>query len=285
MTLPLTSFFADIAPTEGIRPAPVPLFSIGGFPITNSMISELIVTCVIIAVIQVGMRAPKLVPTGMQNLIEWLVESMSNFLELLMGRATTDRGFWYFGGLLVFVVVGNLLALVPGVGTVGLGHGSNIWNFEVTKPFFRGTNANVNITAAYSAIFFVMFFYWCYRQAGVGGSLFHTFGPKVRFKNPFADSLFIVIFFMVGCVELLTILFVRPIAFTFRLYGNIYGGEFLLDSIYKMAPNLAFLTLIPFYFYELLVALVQAFVFFVLTAAFTGLITNTSTHGEEGGSH
>ena len=119
----------------------------------------------------------------------------------------------------------------------------------------------------------------------MGGSLFHIFGPKVRFKNvarrPGSSS---SIFFIVGWVELLTILFVRPIAFTFRLYGNIFGGEYLLDSIYKMAPNLAFLTLVPFYFYELLVAIVQAFVFFVLTAAFTGLITNTSSHpGEETG--
>ena len=70
--------------------------------------------------------------------------------------------------------------------------------------------------------------------------------------------------------------------FTFRLYGNIFGGEYLLDSIYKMAPNFAFIALVPFYFYELLVAVVQAFVFFVLTAAFTGLITNTSNHPEEG---
>jgi F-type H+-transporting ATPase subunit a len=206
---------------------------------------------------------------------------MTNFLEMLMGRETTRRGFWYFGGLIVFIVLGNLLALVPGVGTFGFGHGTNMWNFEVTKPFFRGANANDNLTAAYSAIFFFMFFYWCYRSAGVGGSLFHIFGPKVRFKNPFADWLFILIFFTVGWVELLTILFVRPIAFTFRLYGNIFGGEYLLDSIYKMAPNAAFITLVPFYFYELLVALVQAFVFFVLTAAFTGLITNTSTHPED----
>jgi F-type H+-transporting ATPase subunit a len=272
--LPLP-IFADLTK------APVPLFSIGGFSVTNSMISEIIVTCIMVGVIQFAMRAPKLIPSGMQNLIEWMVESMSNFLELLMGRETTARGFWYFAGLLVFIVLGNVLALVPGVGTFGWGHGTNIWNFEVTKPFFRGSNANDNLTAAYSAIFFVMFFYWCIRAAGVGGSLFHIFGPKVRFKNIFADLTFIVIFFVVGWVEVITILFIRPIAFTFRLFGNIFGGEYLLDSIYKMAPNFAFLTLIPFYFYELLVALVQAFVFFVLTAAFTGLITNTSNHSPD----
>lgn len=266
---------------EGLTKAPVPLFSIDGFLITNSIISEVIVTLIIIVFIQIAMRAPKIIPTGMQNFVEWLVESMSNFLEMLLGRETAKRGFWYFGGLLVFIVLGNLLALVPGVGTFGLGHDVN-GHFEVIKPFLRGTNANDNLTAAYSAIFFVMFFYWCIRAAGVGGSLFHTFGPKVRFKNIFADITFILIFFVVGWVEVLTILFVRPIAFTFRLYGNIFGGEYLLDSIYKMAPNFAFLTLVPFYFYELLVAVVQAFVFFVLTAAFTGLITNTSNHPKEG---
>lgn len=269
--------FAQEAGVEGLTKAPVQLFSLGGFPITNSLISELIVTGIIIAVIQFAMRSPKLIPSGVQNFVEWIVESMNNFLEMLLGRETARRGFWYFGGLLVFIVLGNLLALVPGVGTFGWGHDIN-GHFEVTKPFLRGTNANDNVTAAYSAIFFVMFFYWCIRASGVGGSLFHIFGPKVRFKNVFADWTFILIFFLVGWVEVLTILFVRPIAFTFRLYGNIFGGEYLLDSMYKMAPNFAFLTLVPFYFYELLVAVVQAFVFFVLTAAFTGLITNDSNH-------
>jgi F-type H+-transporting ATPase subunit a len=274
----VSPLFAEAA--DSMTPKPVDLFSIDGFEINNSMISETIVTLFIIAVVQVAMRAPKLVPTGLQNFVEWMVEAMSNFLELLLGRATMQRGFWYFASLFVFIVLGNLLALVPGVGTFGLGKDVN-GHFQVTEPFLRGANANDNLTAAYSAIFFFMFFYWCFRAAGVGGSLFHLFGPKVKFSNIFANILFMIIFFLVGWIELLTILFVRPIAFTFRLFGNIYGGEFLLDSIYKMAPNFAFLTLVPFYFYELLVAVVQAFVFFVLTAAFTGLITNDSNHSAD----
>ena len=83
---------------------------------------------------------------------------------------------------------------------------------------------------------------------------------------------------MVGWVEIFSIFVVRPIAFPFRLYGNIFGGEFLLDSIYKMAPNLAFVSLVPFYFYELLVAVVQALVFFMLTTAFTGMFTKAEDH-------
>jgi F0F1-type ATP synthase membrane subunit a len=51
--------------------------------------------------------------------------------------------------------------------------------------------------------------------------------------------------------------------------------------MYHMAPNFGFLIITPFYFYELLVALVQAFVFFVLTAAFTGIITNDTSHSSD----
>src|SRR6202012_5453359 len=99
--------------------------------------------------------------------------------------------------------------------------------------------------------------------------------------NPVVNYLFVFIFFLVGWVEIFSIFIVRPIAFTFRLFGNIFGGEFLLDSVYHMAPNIAFITLVPCYFYELLVAFVQAFVFFVLTAVFTGIFTNTDDHSSE----
>ena len=89
--------FQPVFAQEGLTKAPVVLYNLFGFPITNSLISEIIVTGIIIAVIQTAMRAPKIVPTGMQNFVEWIVEAMMNFLEMLMGRPTTKRGFWYFG--------------------------------------------------------------------------------------------------------------------------------------------------------------------------------------------
>jgi F-type H+-transporting ATPase subunit a len=278
------SLFAPIfavAEEPSMTPKPADLFSIDGFEISNSMIAEGLATIIVIAIVQVAMRAPKLVPTGAQNFVEWLVELLSKFTADLAGEETMRRGFWFFGGLFVFILAENTLALIPGFGTIGWGHGTNIWNFEVTKPFLRGANANVNVTAAYAAIFFVIYFYWCFRGAGVGGSLFHIFGSKAKFINPVVQWTFIAIFFLVGWIEVISILFIRPIAFTFRLFGNIYGGEYLLDSMYKLAPNFAFVILIPFYFYELLVAFVQTFVFFALTAAFTGIITNTPTHPED----
>jgi F-type H+-transporting ATPase subunit a len=125
-----------------------------------------------------------------------------------------------------------------------------------------------------------MWFYWCIRQIGVHGVLFDIFGSKVKFPNVILNSIFIVIFFFVGLVEVFSIIVVRPIAFTFRLFGNIYGGESFLDTIYRTAPNhlLAALFLIPGYMWEFVVAFVQAFVFFILTAVFTGILTNSSAH-------
>ena len=284
MTFAAPLFFADEVPEAGLPPKPVDLFSIGGFEVNNSMVAAVIASIVIIVLVQIAMRAPKLIPSGLQNVVEWIVESLSNFIESITGRETMLRGFWYFGGLFVFVFAENLLALLPGVGTFGKGHGDTFWDFKVDEPFLRGANANANMTAAYAAIFFVMWFYWCFRGIGVGGVVKDLFASKVKFATPLLNIPFAILFFVVGLIEVLTILFIRPIAFTFRLYGNIYGGESFLDTIYRTAPNhfLATLFLIPAYIWEFVVAFIQAFVFFILTVVFTGILTNSGAHAAEG---
>jgi len=64
----------------------------------------------------------------------------------------------------------------------------------------------------------------------------------------------------------------------FRLYGNIFAGENMLEAMSKLIPHLGWLLPIPFYFMELLVGFVQALVFMLLTAVFTMLICQ---HDEE----
>ena len=281
MSLPFYPLFAE----EALSAAPVPLFSVGGFEINNSEISAIFATVVVIAVVQIAMRAPKIVPSGLQNLVEAIVEALSGFIESITGRDTMRRGFWFFGGLFVFIFAENVLALLPGTGTFGQGHGDAWYNLTIDKPFLRGANANANMTAAYAAIFFVMWFYWVFRAIGAKGVFKDLFGSKVQFPNAALNIGFGVLFFIVGLLEVLTILFIRPIAFTFRLYGNIFGGESFLDTIYRTAPNhiLAGLFLIPAYMWEFVVAFIQAFVFFILTVVFTGILTNA--HGDAKGDH
>jgi F-type H+-transporting ATPase subunit a len=89
----------------------------------------------------------------------------------------------------------------------------------------------------------------------------------------------VVVFFAAGCLEVVSILF-RPVSLSFRLYGNIFAGETMLETMATMAPGFGWLLPIPFYFMELLVGLVQALVFMLLTAVFTLLICQP--HEEEG---
>jgi F-type H+-transporting ATPase subunit a len=88
----------------------------------------------------------------------------------------------------------------------------------------------------------------------------------------------IVAFFAAGLLEIISILF-RPVSLSFRLYGNIYAGETMLETMSRMVPGLGWLLPIPFYFMELLVGLVQALVFMLLCAVFTLLMCQ---HEEEG---
>jgi len=81
----------------------------------------------------------------------------------------------------------------------------------------------------------------------------------------------VVVFLAVGCLEVVSILF-RPVSLSFRLYGNVFAGESMLEAMSKLVPGFGWLLPIPFYFLELLVGLVQALVFMLLTAVFTLLI-------------
>jgi len=81
----------------------------------------------------------------------------------------------------------------------------------------------------------------------------------------------VVVFFASGCLEIVSILF-RPVSLSFRLYGNVFAGENMLETMSTLVPHLGWLLPIPFYFLELLVGLVQALVFMLLTAVFTLLI-------------
>jgi F-type H+-transporting ATPase subunit a len=91
----------------------------------------------------------------------------------------------------------------------------------------------------------------------------------------------ILIFFAVGILEVVSIIF-RPVALSFRLYGNVFAGENILESMLMIVPSLGWLIPIPFYFLELLVGFVQALVFMLLTAVFTLLICQH--HDEDHGS-
>jgi F-type H+-transporting ATPase subunit a len=278
---PVFAAEGEHAETEqhGIPLKPDILFHIGPLSVTNSMVVTWVVAAGILICARLATRRIKPVPTGLQNFWEWLVESLYNFLENMIGRDLVKKTFWFFATIFIFILFLNWFGLLPGVGTIGWGHHDAAGAFHIDRPLLRGANANLNLTLAMASVFFVCWIVWAFQANGVGGFLMHIFGPKGE-TTGILKVLMIVIFFIVGWLEVVSILF-RPVSLSFRLFGNIYAGETMLESMAHVVPSLAWLIPIPFYFLELLVGFVQALVFMLLTAVFTLLIAQHEPgHGE-----
>jgi F-type H+-transporting ATPase subunit a len=270
-----TSFSAS-PPAPETKEEAIPLKAgilshIGKFTITNSMLVTWIVAAGIIVCAQAATRKIKPVPSGGQNFWEWLVESLYTFLENIIGGALVKKTFWFFATIFIFILFLNWFGLLPGVGSIGWGHHDPATGaFHVDRPLLRGANADLNLTLAMASVFFICWIVWAVQANGVGGLILHLFGPKGQ-TSGILKVLMIVIFFIVGWLEIVSILF-RPVSLSFRLFGNVYAGEIMLESMSHIVPSLSWLIPIPFYFMELLVGIVQALVFMLLTAVFTLLI-------------
>jgi F0F1-type ATP synthase, subunit a len=240
-----------------------------GFPITNSMIVSWIVALFLIVFVQIATRNMKQVPEGAQNFMEWLVEGLYKFIEGILGPHLTQRTFWFFATVFIFILSSNWAGLIPGVGSIGWGHATP-YGFKVEHPLLRGANADVNMTLAMAVVFFACWIVWALWEIGPWGFLKELFGPKGESAG-LLKVLMVIVFFVAGWLEIVSILF-RPVSLSFRLYGNIFAGEKMLEVMAKLVPGFGWLVQIPFYFLELLMGLVQALVFMLLTAVFTLLI-------------
>jgi F-type H+-transporting ATPase subunit a len=268
---------------HGLPQAAVPVLNkLGRLPITNSMIMSWIVAVGLIVFAQVATRKMQRVPAGAQNFWEWLVESLDNFLTGIIGRHLVQRTFWFLATSFIFILAANWAGLIPGVGTIGWGepgpHG-----FKIEEPLFRGANADLNLTLAMALVFMGGWLVWSLREVGPIGFVKELFAPKGE-TTGFLKVLMVFVFLAAGCIEILSILF-RPVALSFRLYGNIFAGENMLETMAGLVPGLGWLLPIPFYFLELLVGLVQALVFMLLSAVFTLLMCQHAEGEQHAGGH
>jgi len=247
-----------------------------GFPLTNSMLVSWIVALGLIVLAQAATRDMKQVPAALQNFVEWLVEGLYNFMVGIVGPHLAEKTFWFFATIFIFILSANWMGLIPGVGSIGWGSHTD-HGFVIAQPLLRGANADVNMTFAMALVFFACWIVWALQEIGPVGFFKELFAPKGESEG-LLKVLMIVVFFAAGCLEVISILF-RPISLGFRLYGNIFAGENLLEAMAKLVPGFGWLVPIPFYFLELLMGLVQALVFMLLTAVFTMLICQHETEG------
>ena len=259
---------------HGLSQSAVEIGRVFGLPITNSMLVTWIVAAGLIVFARLATRRMHEVPSGAQNFLEWLVESLYGFLEGIIGRHLVARTFWFFGTVFIFILAANWIGLVPGFGSIGWGH-QTAEGFVLEEPLLRGANADVNMTLAMALVFFACWIVWGLQEQGAVGFAKELFAPKGESTGALR-VLLVVVFFAAGLLELVSILF-RPISLSFRLYGNVFAGENMLETVAAI-PVIGWLVQVPFYFLELLVGLVQALVFTLLTAVFTLLICQ---HHEE----
>ncbi len=256
-----------------------PVAHIGSFSITNSLINSWLAVAIIVILAIVISKKIRRIPRGIQNVAELIIDGALNLVDSVTGNRTLSRKIfpWVFT-IFLFIIVNNWLGLIPGVGSIGFietqgGH-------EAFVPYLRGGTADLNTTLALaifaviaSNIFGIIIVGgWKYFNkfvnvqalAEVPGKLKQE--PTTVFVNP--------IKFFVGIIEIIGEL-AKVASLSFRLFGNVFAGEVLLAS---MAVLFAFLLPIPFMFLELLVGLIQALIFAMLTLVYFTVAASTEEH-------
>ena len=269
-------------PVDPVAPT---LFNIGPLPVTNAMLYTWVIAALIFIIVRVGAGNLKEVPTGLQNIIEAAVEGLEDLTKGLLEPKVARWCFPLCATFFLFIVISNLMGLLPGVGSLGWGHPDTHSALpfaleHADKPLFRPPTADANTTVAMAAIFFIMSSFWALKYNGPVGLIKHVFGPKGGMTGLILIPL-TLIFIFIGCIEVISI-FIRPVALAMRLYGNIYGGESVLTIMLGKAWGLA---AVPFYFLELMVAVVQALVFTLLCIAFIGTLCSHTEEEHAGAKH
>lgn len=188
-------------------------------------------------------RRLRWIPKGWQNILEITVEFIDNTVKDSMGSVGIKYSY-FFGSLFLFILVANMLGLVPGL-------------VSPTK--------DLSVTLGLSILVVIWMQYIGIRENGFGGHIKHFFSP-----NPF--------FFPLHLLELFT----RPLTLALRLFGNIYAGEILIEKLteifYIAVPSVWLLM-------SVLIGLIQAYIFTVLSVAYTGLTVGANHRDDSSQEH
>ncbi|MGZ3666624.1 MAG: F0F1 ATP synthase subunit A [Ktedonobacterales bacterium] len=247
--------------------------------LTNTLLLSVICGAIVIAFFLIATRRPKIIPGRVQNLVEWVFQGLLNLCEEVAGKENGRRFFPIVASLFLYILLCNWTSVIPGIDTIGMktteipgcegvasqgifltGHYSNC-----VTPWLRPPTTDLNFTIALSILTVVMTQVYGFRVLGwrlqIGRYLTLKEGP---------------IGLLVGVLEFFLEL-LRVLSLSFRLFGNVFAGDVLLLVMSFIGVGLAS---IPFYFLELFVGFIQAFVFAFLTLLFFTLGTTAHGHDE-----
>ncbi|MFA4942250.1 MAG: FoF1 ATP synthase subunit a [Patescibacteria group bacterium] len=257
-----------------------PVFHVGGFPITNSLINSWLAVLIVVALAWSLKGKIKQVPKGLQNVLEMVFEAFFGIFDSVTGnRKKTLKLAPFVLAFFFFVLINNWMGLLPGVGSIGQivlseeGH-------KLFIPYFRGATADLNTTLALATLAVVASHimgvvalgWWKYLNKFVNIKVLLQI-PKKIIKDP-TILLISPSKFFVGLIEVVGELS-KIASLSFRLFGNIFAGEVLLAS---MSAIFAFGLPLPFMFLEIIVGLIQALIFAVLVLIYMSIATTAEEH-------
>ncbi len=253
-----------------VSPYAYELCKLGPLPITNAFVMSVGVSLLVALGIKLAVGKPALRPNRAQAMLEGVIEGLQGMFTPIVGARMIKATFPFLITLFLFILFYNWSGLLPGVGAFGT---VDVHEGEKHLTYFmRPGNTELTTPLALAILSFGAWIYYVLRYTGIKGFIEETFGNKAK-KSEIPAAIFYLmslVFVMVGCIEIISIL-IRPVSLSFRLFGNMFGGENLLNNVTGM---FLWLIPVPIYFLEMLIGLVQAFVFTLLSAVYIGLACN-----------
>jgi F-type H+-transporting ATPase subunit a len=233
--------------------APEVITHIGQLPVTNTLLVSWLVMGFLLILSILATRNVRMVPTGLQNFVELIIEGIYNTVEEL-AHQKTNIIFPIVATFFLFIITANWFGLFPGFATIGFYENHD--GHSVFIPLLRSINSDLNMTLSLALVSAVI----------THGLAIYYIGILAYLKKWFSLN---PIFLFVGLLELVSE-FTKIVSLSFRLFGNIFAGEVVIATVAGIA---AFLVPLPFYFLEIIVGFVQAAVFMMLSLVFMVLLS------------
>jgi F-type H+-transporting ATPase subunit a len=256
---------------------PDTLFYIGPIPVTNTLIMTWATIAVILGIFFVAIRRPQIVPRFLQNLVEWAFQLLLNLCEEVAGQENGRRFLPWVATIFFFVLIANWWSVFPGIESIGTvsstihnaPHLGPIYflfgaNSNKITPYFRPPSTDLNMTLALAVTSVIVTQIYAFKQLGA----FRHIGKYLNFRE---GPIGLVVGLLEAVLEA-----ARIISFSFRLFGNLFAGDVLLLIMAFLIP---FAGATLFYFLEVFVGFIQAFVFAMLTLVFMTLAVAPAEHG------
>lgn len=251
-----------------------PIFYLGSFPVTNAQINATLALLVFVLIASAIHKRLKLRPGGLQNAVEGVLEwVMGYFDQVTRSREKSKKFLPLVGTLFFFILLSNWMGLLPGTGSIGLWrlvHGETEW-----IPLLRPATSDLNLTLAMALVSVISSHFIGATTLGVWTHInkffqFKKLWDAIRHFSVMG-VLVAIIEFAAGLIELMSE-FAKVASLSLRLFGNIFAGEVLMTV---MAALFAYILPLPFMALELIVGIVQATVFSLLTLVYLTVMTTS----------